>query len=320
MSFWEKKFSHVPHKKFPERDYVAEAKDSMYRGKYFYKVGRYVPLSLIYPDPNDSFLTLEYLLNDKINKKIALQYEKKLQNGELIRPPFTSLYIDNDNQYRFHGGDEVYGLYILSKKLGYTHIPITYGIEENAPLEQLILPPKLENCPIGSWCKNLSPDCLDYEKNPHLLLLYDNDYDCMFLGLDDDNKFEWSRHGHHFYLTDEPSEEYQDKFFKLLKKKVQENKKDPESEGDSNICSGQLLYDDYVDIIKDFLKKREKENRKRKRNNYCVVCLDEEITHTFTPCGHMCVCENCAEELIKAKNNCPMCRNNIESSMKIYIQ
>ena len=50
------------------------------------------------------------------------------------------------------------------------------------------------------------------------------------------------------------------------------------------------------------------------------ICLDKEITHTFTPCGHMCVCDNCAGELIKTKKKCPMCRNNIESSLKIYIQ
>ena len=30
----------------------------------------------------------------------------------------------------------------------------------------------------------------------------------------------------------------------------------------------------------------------------CVVCLDATMSHTFVPCGHYCVCESCADEIM----------------------
>ena len=38
----------------------------------------------------------------------------------------------------------------------------------------------------------------------------------------------------------------------------------------------------------------------------CVVCLVGERTHILIPCGHMCLCEECATEL--QWSTCPMCR------------
>ena len=35
----------------------------------------------------------------------------------------------------------------------------------------------------------------------------------------------------------------------------------------------------------------------------------------FLPCKHVSCCEKCAENL----NNCPLCRNSIQSKIKIYL-
>ena len=78
MSFWEKNFSHVPHEKFPERDYVKEAKDSLYYGEIYYDEGRYIPLSLIKPCRN---MTFEEMFNYPKNKAMAEEYEKKISKG-----------------------------------------------------------------------------------------------------------------------------------------------------------------------------------------------------------------------------------------------
>ena len=46
----------------------------------------------------------------------------------------------------------------------------------------------------------------------------------------------------------------------------------------------------------------------------CIICLDLPATHAFIPCGHMCLCEGCAEkhaqEALKenAVQLCPCCR------------
>ena len=47
----------------------------------------------------------------------------------------------------------------------------------------------------------------------------------------------------------------------------------------------------------------------------CIVCANNEITHSNKTCGHFCVCETCAPLL---RNKCPLC-NQLGSFMKIYM-
>ena len=44
--------------------------------------------------------------------------------------------------------------------------------------------------------------------------------------------------------------------------------------------------------------------------NVCVVCLDARRTYTFVPCGHVVVCQACADAFMAEKGSmeCPMCR------------
>ena len=46
----------------------------------------------------------------------------------------------------------------------------------------------------------------------------------------------------------------------------------------------------------------------------CVVCLENEAVMALMPCGHRCACEACAPNL----RNCPMCRQPVRESMRIY--
>ena len=53
------------------------------------------------------------------------------------------------------------------------------------------------------------------------------------------------------------------------------------------------------------------------RNNFCVICMNHEQTHCAVPCGHKCMCQACAE--LAAKTGfCPMCRQNIDSIIRVY--
>ena len=45
----------------------------------------------------------------------------------------------------------------------------------------------------------------------------------------------------------------------------------------------------------------------------CLICLTENKDTLIMPCAHLCVCENCGKELVKAKHTCPICRGNISS-------
>ena len=48
----------------------------------------------------------------------------------------------------------------------------------------------------------------------------------------------------------------------------------------------------------------------------CVVCLSSKRTHAFVPCGHMCVCNKCADSI---KNRmCPICRMVSKQIIKIF--
>lgn len=44
----------------------------------------------------------------------------------------------------------------------------------------------------------------------------------------------------------------------------------------------------------------------------CVVCMVEEKTHVFAPCGHYVCCFDCASAIQSTSCTCPMCRNTIE--------
>ena len=54
----------------------------------------------------------------------------------------------------------------------------------------------------------------------------------------------------------------------------------------------------------------------------CVVCLDRTRSHALVPCGHVCVCARCCEDLVadldETRRCCPMCRTTIESTLRVY--
>jgi len=50
----------------------------------------------------------------------------------------------------------------------------------------------------------------------------------------------------------------------------------------------------------------------------CVVCLEQPVSHVFVPCGHPCLCSNCAVKISWCGKRCPVARCKIGSVMKIY--
>ena len=53
-------------------------------------------------------------------------------------------------------------------------------------------------------------------------------------------------------------------------------------------------------------------------SNLCCICYDKEITHSFVPCGHKCICTDCSN--LREWTNCPYCTTPTSSShpIKIY--
>ena len=56
--------------------------------------------------------------------------------------------------------------------------------------------------------------------------------------------------------------------------------------------------------------------------NSCTVCQDADAVRAVIPCGHLCLCDNCTESLAASPNKsirqCPLCRGNLLSTLKIY--
>ncbi|CAG5118363.1 unnamed protein product, partial [Candidula unifasciata] len=57
------------------------------------------------------------------------------------------------------------------------------------------------------------------------------------------------------------------------------------------------------------------ENRQLKEQRLCKICMLEEVEVVFVPCGHLVCCHDCSFKL----SLCPICRAEIESSMRAYM-
>jgi Zinc finger, C3HC4 type (RING finger) len=52
----------------------------------------------------------------------------------------------------------------------------------------------------------------------------------------------------------------------------------------------------------------------------CVICHDHEVQRALIPCGHHCLCDKCSAQLMNTARQCPLCREYVDSTLKIYSQ
>ncbi len=63
-------------------------------------------------------------------------------------------------------------------------------------------------------------------------------------------------------------------------------------------------------------KRRIKELQEEKENSImCVACKENKKNMLYTPCKHICCCEECDKSITR----CPMCRTQIKERIKIYL-
>jgi peroxin-10 len=62
-----------------------------------------------------------------------------------------------------------------------------------------------------------------------------------------------------------------------------------------------------------------RDQRLNKSTKKCVLCLETRTDLSATHCGHL-YCWNCILELLRFKNECPMCREDLSSSSVIFLQ
>jgi hypothetical protein len=51
----------------------------------------------------------------------------------------------------------------------------------------------------------------------------------------------------------------------------------------------------------------------------CVICMGSKKAYVFVPCGHLCLCYECAASMIQmGSRRCPLCRRISEKIIKVY--
>lgn len=51
----------------------------------------------------------------------------------------------------------------------------------------------------------------------------------------------------------------------------------------------------------------------------CCMCLEAPKLFMFAPCGHRCVCETCAGDVMRTNKECPLCRTAAASIFKVFL-
>ncbi|OWF56466.1 Baculoviral IAP repeat-containing protein 7-A [Mizuhopecten yessoensis] len=70
-----------------------------------------------------------------------------------------------------------------------------------------------------------------------------------------------------------------------------------------------------TELTKKGIDELTEENQELREQKICKVCLDEEASIVFLPCGHLVTCPMCASALRK----CPVCRTYIRGTVKAII-
>ncbi|XP_078615353.1 baculoviral IAP repeat-containing protein 2-like [Branchiostoma floridae x Branchiostoma japonicum] len=65
----------------------------------------------------------------------------------------------------------------------------------------------------------------------------------------------------------------------------------------------------------DKIPTQESELERLREERMCKICMEEEMEIVFVPCGHFAVCQNCSASL----HHCPMCRKNIDGTVRAYM-
>ncbi len=51
----------------------------------------------------------------------------------------------------------------------------------------------------------------------------------------------------------------------------------------------------------------------------CCVCLSNRKSWIFIPCGHMCVCHDCADDIRQSNSECPLCRQKAAGIFQVFL-
>lgn len=83
----------------------------------------------------------------------------------------------------------------------------------------------------------------------------------------------------------------------------------------SELIEAEILKHQELKKCQDELKAAKIEKQMLEKDRLCVVCYERPKDHVVIPCWHLSVCEECCSRL----HQCPMCREQIESTQKVFV-
>jgi len=57
----------------------------------------------------------------------------------------------------------------------------------------------------------------------------------------------------------------------------------------------------------------------KKDESECCVCLTNDKSWIFIPCGHVCVCRGCAHDIMASSRECPLCRQQTTAIFQVFL-
>jgi len=57
----------------------------------------------------------------------------------------------------------------------------------------------------------------------------------------------------------------------------------------------------------------------KKDESECCVCLTNDKSWIFIPCGHVCVCRGCAHDVMASSRECPLCRQKTTGIFQVFL-
>lgn len=61
------------------------------------------------------------------------------------------------------------------------------------------------------------------------------------------------------------------------------------------------------------------ELEEERESRLCVVCQDEVKCVILLPCRHLCLCDACTFAITRRREGCPVCRQHIRETMKVFL-
>jgi hypothetical protein len=128
-----------------------------------------------------------------------------------------------------------------------------------------------------------------------------------------------------FFISNNSNYNLNEKTLYYKKEIIEENVDFIELIG-KNICIAKTILKQKIThyIIDEEKEKERKAKREKLKQSItileCAICMYTKKNSVFLPCAHLTSCMKCAQEIFDSTKRCPICRNQIDSILKVFIE